>query len=279
MAATPGSLLADRFEILEMLGAGGTAAVHRARDHATGRDVAVKVLWPTSGDGSYARESFEREASRLRRLPRGIPGIPALVAAGPGIIVTDLAAGSQLFHTAPPVWGFPFAELGLLVLRRVVDTLAALHKAGIAHGDVTCRNVLLSTSGPTLVDFGGPGDAALDLKQAVWLGYYLATTDERGWPVPPSAYTATCPRSVSDLLADRVPVPSLAVLREHIDEALTDVGLLDPGEELATMLRDPVSYRRTFPTRALSALETSAAARERYGERALEALAMHARVA
>ena len=61
----PGDLLTGRYRILERLGSGGTATVHRARDERLDRDVAVKVLLPNlAGDPSTASR-FEREARSL----------------------------------------------------------------------------------------------------------------------------------------------------------------------------------------------------------------------
>src|SRR6188768_3290749 len=51
-----------RYEIVELLGRGGMAAVYRAHDTALRRDVALKVLYPQFGGDRTLIERFEREA-------------------------------------------------------------------------------------------------------------------------------------------------------------------------------------------------------------------------
>src|SRR4051812_5037573 len=58
----PSRVLADRFEIGELVGIGGMGSVHRSRDHATGESVAIKLL-RHGGLSDIAR--FEREVSAL----------------------------------------------------------------------------------------------------------------------------------------------------------------------------------------------------------------------
>ena len=61
MSLSPGTRI-DRYEILALLGAGGMGEVYRARDTVLGRDVALKLIRPDTGESENARLRFEREA-------------------------------------------------------------------------------------------------------------------------------------------------------------------------------------------------------------------------
>src|SRR3954469_18826563 len=65
---TARSLLAGRYEILELLGRGGHGAVHRAIQRPLGREVAVKMLLAEVVGAEGARERFAREAGLVKRL-------------------------------------------------------------------------------------------------------------------------------------------------------------------------------------------------------------------
>jgi serine/threonine protein kinase len=65
MTLTPGTKLGP-YEILALIGAGGMGEVYRARDSRLGRDVAVKVLPPSSAADPERLRRFEQEA----RAPR-----------------------------------------------------------------------------------------------------------------------------------------------------------------------------------------------------------------
>ena len=58
----PGTFLADRYEIIERVGAGGMSDVYRATDHILERDVAVKVLKSEFAEDAGFVSKFRAEA-------------------------------------------------------------------------------------------------------------------------------------------------------------------------------------------------------------------------
>ena len=152
-----GAVLGGRYELLELLGCGGTAAVYRALDLRTKANVAVKVLHAGAREtiGAY----FQQEGRLTARIAS-----PHLVRAhdfgeddGRLFIVFDLVPGEAL---ASMFYGqvMPWRELGLVALH-VLDALAALHRLGIVHRDVKPDNVYVSRKlgdelHATLLDLG-----------------------------------------------------------------------------------------------------------------------------
>jgi serine/threonine protein kinase len=152
-----GQVLAERYELVEVLASGGTAVVYNAVDTSTGGSVAVKVLYET------AREAVGAFFGQEGRLAARIQS-PHLVHArhfgedgGRLFIVFDLVPGDAL----PDLYFMqlmPWRELFVIVLQ-VLAGLDALHQAGIVHRDVKPDNLIVNrTLGDevhvTLLDLG-----------------------------------------------------------------------------------------------------------------------------
>ena len=149
----PGELLAGRFVIDQLVGAGGMAAVFRAVDQNDGRVVAVKVLekW------MYA-DRFAREAEILSSLSH--PGIVRYIAhgtAGEGapFLALEWLEGEEL---AQRLTRLPLsADESLRVVRRAAEAVAAAHDSDIVHRDIKPNNLFLVGGDPDVVkvfDFG-----------------------------------------------------------------------------------------------------------------------------
>jgi Tol biopolymer transport system component len=142
------------YEIVSLLGAGGMGEVYRARDTRLGRDVAVKLLPEHLTLSPEARQRFEREARAIAALSH--PNICALYDVGregdADYLVMELLEGevlSERLESGP----LPLEQ----TLRHGVEIAAALgraHLLGFVHRDLKPGNVMLTTSGAKLLDFG-----------------------------------------------------------------------------------------------------------------------------
>ncbi|MFM7068546.1 MAG: serine/threonine-protein kinase, partial [Actinomycetes bacterium] len=145
--------LPTRYRVGHLVGRGSSAAVYAARDAHTGRDVVVKVLYGAPiTDGV-----FEAESRALGRLA-GVPGVVAIEAVGrtrTGVawLVEDRLIGGTL---AEALRDAPWSPSDVLALARDLGgVVARVHAAGVIHGDLSPRNVLLDANGTVVVcDFG-----------------------------------------------------------------------------------------------------------------------------
>jgi serine/threonine protein kinase len=150
-------LLAQRYELQGLIGRGGMAEVHRARDRELGRTVAVKLL-PAEhrGDAEYG--------GRLRDEARAAASIdhPHVVAVhdvgftddGEVFVVMECVVGRTLRQELDDRKRLPPDEAAA-VLVPVCEALAAAHDRGIVHRDVNPGNVMRCDDGTVkLMDFG-----------------------------------------------------------------------------------------------------------------------------
>ena len=155
----PGDLLMSRYRILERLGSGGMATVHRARDERLDRDVAIKVLLPNLAGDPLTAARFAREARALAAAAH--PGVVAVfdVEAGDAwtgrepFFVMELCSGGSL---ADRLSGGARLDPGdvIPILVAIADGLAELHRRGMVHRDVKPQNILLGADRAKLADFG-----------------------------------------------------------------------------------------------------------------------------
>ncbi|SCD61590.1 Protein kinase domain-containing protein, partial [Streptomyces sp. SolWspMP-sol7th] len=157
---TAGGLLAGRYRLGAVLGAGGTGTVWQARDEDLARDVAVKeVRVPVGVDAEERERQYARvEREALAAARSGHQGVvtvyDVVVADGRPWIVMELVRGLSLADVLTADGPLPparAARIGLAVL----DALGAAHAVGVVHRDVTPANILLGNDGRVvLTDFG-----------------------------------------------------------------------------------------------------------------------------
>ncbi|MFJ7086481.1 serine/threonine-protein kinase [Streptomyces griseus] len=164
-AGSEGSVIDERFELLERLGGGGMGLVWRARDIVLHRDVALKEVRPPDPEllrlrpdaAEMLRKRVLREAVSLARISHpNVVTIHHIVSsaevAHPWLVMELISGGSlQDRLERGPCTPAETARLG----RGVLAGLRAAHGAGILHRDVKPGNVLMRTDGtPLLTDFG-----------------------------------------------------------------------------------------------------------------------------
>ncbi|MEQ4716648.1 serine/threonine-protein kinase [Nonomuraea sp. B19D2] len=143
------------YRLLGRLGEGGMGTVFLARA-PTGRFVALKVVKAEFANQEGFAARFHAEVENARRvasfctaqvLDNGNTGD------GRPYMVTEYIAGAPL---SDQIAKYGALEPGALhgVALGVAAALAAIHVAGLVHRDLKPANVILSLSGPRVIDFG-----------------------------------------------------------------------------------------------------------------------------
>jgi serine/threonine protein kinase len=151
-----GTLLNNRYQLLEKLGSGGMAEVFRARDPVLDRIVAIKVLRQDYSSNPDFQEHFRTEARAAANLSH--PNIVTVHDFGFAenllFIVMENIPGKDLKQLIRQRGRFT-VEAGIPLIIQACAGLGYAHRAGLVHCDVKPHNMLVSPDGRLKVtDFG-----------------------------------------------------------------------------------------------------------------------------
>ncbi|MCX4692267.1 protein kinase [Streptomyces sp. NBC_01408] len=159
-----GSLARGRYQLRDLLGEGGMAAVYLAYDTALDRQVAIKTLHTELGREQSFRERFRREAQAVAKLSH--TNIVSVFDTGEDefdgsvmpYIVMEYVEGQPLGSALQAdirQYGAMPAEKALKVTADVLAALDTSHEMGLVHRDIKPGNVMMTKRGVVKVmDFG-----------------------------------------------------------------------------------------------------------------------------
>lgn len=215
----------NRYEILEVIGEGGSGRVLRAFDNVLGMEVAVKVLAPHLVKDAAALAALKAEVRiNMGLIHKHILRIYNLEKSrGDYLIIMELLRGktlAQLLAAAPQGLGRDFA---VQLTSVVADALGHAHRHGVLHLDITPSNVFLTDDGLVkVIDFGIAklmGAASASPEYLVGTPAYMSPEQLRGEP-----------------LDNRADIYALGVLAAQM---LTGRTLERPGASLEEMATAP----------------------------------------
>ncbi|MFE5816030.1 protein kinase [Streptomyces sp. NPDC056479] len=158
------ALAGGRYQLRDLLGQGGMAAVHLAYDSVLDRQVAIKTLHTELGREQAFRERFRREAQAVAKLTH--TNIVSVFDTGEDTvegmttpyIVMEYIEGrplSSVFDEDVRQFGAVPADKALKITADVLAALEISHEMGLVHRDIKPGNVMLNKRGVVKVmDFG-----------------------------------------------------------------------------------------------------------------------------
>lgn len=252
-----GELLARRYRLIDRIGAGGMSVIWRARDEVLDRVVAVKVLAASLAADARFRGMVREEARSAAQLIH--PHVTAVHDYGEAVapdgtvtafVVMELLSGEELdarLTAGPLPW-----PAAVEICAQVAEALAAAHRLGIVHRDVTTANIMMTPTGAKVLDFGiatqvGAPDEDEE-GETFGTPAYVAPERLDGRPAQPATDVYSLGVLLYETLTGRVPYP--ADTWEDLNRALSEeipplevLGLPSPVAQicLRCLSRDPLS--------------------------------------
>ncbi|MEQ4303392.1 serine/threonine-protein kinase [Plantactinospora sp. B6F1] len=257
-ALQAGGLLARRYRLIDRIGAGGMSVIWRARDEVLDRVVAVKVLAASLAADAKFREMVREEARAAAQLVH--PHVTAVhdygETLGPdggitAFVVMELLTGEELkaeLTAGPLPW-----RTAVEICAQVAEALAAAHRLGIVHRDITPANIMMTATGAKVLDFGiatqvGAPDEDED-GETFGTPAYVAPERLDGLPAQPATDTYSLGVLLYETLSGRVPFPAdtweelTRALEKGTEPTLDGVPDLPPAVAdvcLRCLARDPI---------------------------------------
>jgi len=165
------------FDVLGELGKGAFSIVYRAKQRATGREVAIKVALLDKMSNREKRTQLrylESEVNIMQKVSKNLPDFPNVVRllesfaeskpAARVCMVLELCNGGELFDRIIEK-GFYSEKEAKIVMVKLTKALQALHEIGVVHRDIKPENLIYASRDPSaeikITDFG----LALDLDR------------------------------------------------------------------------------------------------------------------
>lgn len=225
---TVGTYLADRYEIVSKIGAGGMSDVYKAKDHVLGRFVAIKVLRTEFSEDRTFVAKFRTEAQSAAGLEH--PNIVNIYDVGSEdglyFIVMEYVEGITLKTYIEKKGQLTFKE-SVSIAIQVARGIEAAHNKQITHRDIKPQNIIISTEGKVKVtDFGIARAASSNTISSDVMGsvHYSSPEQARNGFVDGRSDIYSLGIVMYEMVTGRVPFDgdtTVAVAIQHLQEEIT----------------------------------------------------------
>ena len=229
-----GTIIGDRYEILEKVGSGGMADVFRAKCHRLNRYVAIKILKQDYSEDTKFVTKFRGEAQAIAGISH--PNIVGIYDVGEEngmyYIVMELVDGITLEKYIEEKGKLSVKEAVGIALQ-IANGLEAAHSNHIIHRDIKPQNILIARDGTAKVtDFGIAKAASSNTITANAMGsvHYISPEQARGGYSDEKSDIYSLGVTMYEMLSGTLPFngeSAVAIALAHIQEEAVPLAALD----------------------------------------------------
>lgn len=233
-----GTMLGNRYELIEKIGEGGMAVVYKAKCTILNRFVAIKILKPEYSNNKEFMEKFRREALATASFSHSnIVNIYDVGSEGNiNYIVMELVDGKTLkeyIRENAPL----STEATLKISIQIAKALECAHKNKIIHRDIKPHNILINEDEVIKVtDFGiakaTSSDTITHTNKVIGSAHYFSPEQAKGKIVDNRTDIYSFGIVIYEMLTGRVPFDgesAVAVALKHIQDTIVPPKVLVPG--------------------------------------------------
>lgn len=234
MVVNIGTIIGDRYEILEKVGSGGMADVFRAKCHRLNRFVAIKILKQEYSEDTKFVTKFRGEAQAVASMSH--PNIVSIYDVGEEggmyYIVMELIDGITLKKYIEEKGKLTVKEAVGISLQ-IANGLDAAHRNNIIHRDVKPQNILIARDGTAKVtDFGIAKAASSNTITANAMGsvHYISPEQARGGYSDEKSDVYSLGVTMYEMLCGSLPFngeSAVAIALSHIQEDAVPLAAMD----------------------------------------------------
>jgi len=231
----PGAVFAGRYEVKEILGAGGMGVVYRAFDRELQEPVAIKTLKPEAmAGGPAALDRFKQEIRLARRIAhRNVVRTHDLGEQnGMYYLTMEYVEGTSLKQLITSRGKLPVA-VTLTVGKQLCRALEVAHAEGVIHRDIKPQNIVVEPSGfLKVMDFGiarlanpPKGKGLTEAGTSIGTPDYMSPEQLSGAELDPRSDLYAAGVVLFECLTGRVPFEAettWALVAKHLEEEPPD---------------------------------------------------------
>ena len=236
----PGAVFAGRYEVKEIIGAGGMGIVYRAFDRELQEPVAIKTLRPEAMGAGAALERFKQEIRLARRIAhRNVVRTYDLGEQnGMYYLTMEYVEGTSLKQLIVSRGKLP-VEVTLTVGKQLCRALEVAHAEGVIHRDIKPQNIVVEPNGfLKVMDFGiarlanpPQGKGLTEAGTSIGTPDYMSPEQLSGLELDPRSDLYAAGVVLFECLTGRLPFEAettWALIAKHLEEDAPDPRVLNP---------------------------------------------------